>query len=66
MNIACIPRSKLLGMLKRGIFKDTKGGIPMSKRGTAPGPHFIRNIIAEDVQNGKNGGRVHTLSLIHI
>jgi glutaminyl-tRNA synthetase len=47
-------------MLKRGIFKDTKGGIPMSKRGTAPGPHFIRNIIAEDVQNGKNGGRVHT------
>jgi len=32
----------------------------MSKRGTAPGPHFIRNIIDEDVQNGKNGGRVHT------
>ena len=32
----------------------------MPKPGTAPGPHFIRNIIAEDVQNGKHGGRVHT------
>jgi glutaminyl-tRNA synthetase len=25
-----------------------------------PGHHFIRNIIEEDVRNGKNGGRVHT------
>lgn len=32
----------------------------MSKPGTAPGTHFIRNIIAEDIQNGKHGGRVQT------
>ena len=32
----------------------------MAKPGTAPGPHFIRNIIAEDVRGGKHGGKVHT------
>jgi glutaminyl-tRNA synthetase len=32
----------------------------MAHPGKAPGQHFIRNIIDEDVRNGKNGGRVHT------
>jgi len=32
----------------------------MTHPGKAPGQHFIRNIIDEDVRNGKNGGRVHT------
>ncbi len=32
----------------------------MAKPANTPGQHFIRNIIAEDVKNGKNGGRVHT------
>ena len=32
----------------------------MTHPGKAPGQHFIRSIIDEDVRNGKNGGRVHT------
>ncbi|MCF8061751.1 MAG: glutamine--tRNA ligase/YqeY domain fusion protein [Deltaproteobacteria bacterium] len=32
----------------------------MANPGKAPGQHFIRSIIDEDVRNGKNGGRVHT------
>ncbi len=32
----------------------------MAKPAKAPGHHFIRSIIDEDVKNGKNGGRVHT------
>jgi glutaminyl-tRNA synthetase len=32
----------------------------MTHPGKALGQHFIRNIIDDDVRNGKNGGRVHT------
>lgn len=32
----------------------------MAKPAKAPGHHFIRGTIDEDVKNGKNGGRVHT------
>ncbi|MBM3787569.1 MAG: glutamine--tRNA ligase/YqeY domain fusion protein [Acidobacteria bacterium] len=33
---------------------------PVAERETARPSHFIREIIVNDIQNGKNGGRVHT------
>src|SRR6266567_1728320 len=40
--------------------KSEKGAVPMTTPDMTNPSHFIRDIIAEDVQRGKYGGRVHT------